>query len=146
MPDSPISIIDFHGLLDSTIPISPDGPDNYGPGPDMTTETWDGYYYHIKMDHLLKVTSAMNCGPETQVYPTHMDGVDGWVCQLWTGCDEGKVNFKSLVTKMEENKIIHILNKIIFILRRWSSAMLTMVTTTPSAQATLMGFRFSGTS
>ena len=89
MPDSPISIIDFHGLLDSTIPISPDGPDNYGPGPDMTTESSDGYYCHIKMDHLLKVTSAMNCGPETQVYPTHMDGVDGWGCIMWTGCDGG---------------------------------------------------------
>ena len=89
MPDSPISIIDLHGLLDSTIPISPDGPDNYGPGPDMTTETYDGYYYHIKMDHLLKVTAAMNCEPETQVYPTHMDGVDGWGCVMWTGCDGG---------------------------------------------------------
>ena len=31
-PDSPISIIDFHGRLDSTIPMSPEGPDNLGPG------------------------------------------------------------------------------------------------------------------
>ena len=56
MPDTPISIIDFHGLLDSTIPPSPEAPDNLGPGPDMTTETWDGYYYHIKLDHLAKVS------------------------------------------------------------------------------------------
>ena len=61
MPDTPISIIDFHGLLDSTIPPSPEAPDNLGPGPDMTTETWDGYYYHIKLDHLAKVSHDLLC-------------------------------------------------------------------------------------
>ena len=34
-PDSPISIIDFHGRLDSTIPMSPEGPDNLGPGKEL---------------------------------------------------------------------------------------------------------------
>ena len=48
-------IIDFHGLQDNVIPYSPESPGNLGEGPDMTTETNDGYYYHIKPDHLTKV-------------------------------------------------------------------------------------------
>ena len=32
MPDTPVSIIDFHGLKDHTIPFSPDLPGNLGPG------------------------------------------------------------------------------------------------------------------
>ena len=55
MPDSPMSIIDFHGLLDDVIPASPNSPENLGPGPDNTTKNVDGYYYHIKLDHLIKV-------------------------------------------------------------------------------------------
>jgi len=90
MPDSPINIIDMHGLNDRTIPYSPDGPDNLGAGPDGTTEASDGFYYHIKMDHLMAIMDSMNCNLEPQSYPTHMDGVHGWTCSLWTGCDEGK--------------------------------------------------------
>ena len=55
MPDSPMSIIDFHGLLDDVIPASPNSPENLGPGPDNTTKNVDGYYYHIKLDHLIQV-------------------------------------------------------------------------------------------
>ena len=55
MPDSPMSIIDFHGLLDDVIPASPNSPENLGPGPDNTTKNIDGYYYHIKLDHLIQV-------------------------------------------------------------------------------------------
>ena len=52
MPDSPVNIIDFHGLNDRTIPFSPEGPGNLGEGPDDTTISKDGYYYHTKMSHL----------------------------------------------------------------------------------------------
>jgi len=90
MPDSPVNIIDFHGLQDNVIPYSPESPGNLGEGPDMTTETNDGYYYHIKPDHLTKVLSSMNCNNDSSVYPTSMDGVDMWSCQIWSGCDEGK--------------------------------------------------------
>jgi len=90
MPDSPVSIIDFHGLQDNVIPYSPESPGNLGEGPDMTTETNDGYYYHIKPDHLIKVLSSMNCNKESSDYPTAMDGVDMWSCQIWSGCDDGK--------------------------------------------------------
>ena len=34
MPEFPISIIDFHGLEDSIIPMSPDAPADRGPGDD----------------------------------------------------------------------------------------------------------------
>ena len=60
-----------------------------GPGPDMTTETHDGYYYHIKADHLARVRAAMGCGESSAVYPTHMDGVEGWACRVWAGCEGG---------------------------------------------------------
>ena len=26
---------------------------------------------------------------DNDVYPTHMDGVDGWACDSWTGCQGG---------------------------------------------------------
>ena len=90
MPDTPVSIIDFHGLDDDTIPWSPEVAGNLGAGPHNTVEATDGWYYHIKMEHLKQIITHMNCNPEAQEYPTHMDGTDGWVCQLWSGCDAGK--------------------------------------------------------
>ena len=42
-------------LQDNVIPYSPESPDNLGEGPDMTTLANEGYYYHIKPDHLNKV-------------------------------------------------------------------------------------------
>ena len=69
---------------------SPDGPDNLGAGPDGTTIANDGFYYHIKMEHLMKVMTSMNCDMDAKTYPTHMDGVHGWTCSQWTGCDENK--------------------------------------------------------
>jgi len=87
MPDSPMSIIDFHGLLDDVIPASPNSPENLGPGPDDTTKNIDGFYYHIKLDHLMQVAESMNCAATPEAYPTHMDGVDGWSCQRWSGCE-----------------------------------------------------------
>ena len=81
MPDSPISIIDFHGFNDTTIPASPDVEGVLGPGPDNTTQTHDGYYYHIKAHHLARVRAAMNCEEDSAIYPTHMDGEEGWACQ-----------------------------------------------------------------
>ena len=90
MPPAPVNIIDFHGTIDTVIPMSPDVPGVVGPGPDMTTETNDGYYYHIKLDHLTKVLTSMNCDLTSSVYNTHMDGVEGWNCVQWSGCDQGK--------------------------------------------------------
>ena len=90
MPDAPLNIIDMHGLNDRTIPFSPDRPGNLGAGPDDTVQATDGWYYHTKMIHLNNVLQSMNCNMESEPYPTHMDGVHGWTCQSWTGCDQGK--------------------------------------------------------
>ena len=49
----------------------------------------EGFYYHIKESHLAKVRAAMGCEESSSVYPTHMDGVEGWACQRWGGCDGG---------------------------------------------------------
>ena len=89
-PDSPVNIIDFHGLLDDVIPYSPEGPGNLGPGPDDTTISSDGYYYMNKMIYLTDLLSTMNCDLESSVYKTEMDGEEGWSCVIWTGCDGGK--------------------------------------------------------
>ena len=90
MPEVPINMIDFHGTLDNVIPISPDAPDNRGPGPDDTTMTNDGYYYHIKLHHLTQVLTSMHCDLTSSEYNTHMDGVEGWSCVQWSGCDQEK--------------------------------------------------------
>ena len=108
MPDTPLNIIDFHGLKDKTIPFSPDLPTNLGDGelgplgvtevltiieivgPDGTVISNDGWYYHIKMEYLTEVIQHMNCDPASSVYPTHMDGSHGFNCQVWGGCDQGK--------------------------------------------------------
>ena len=89
-PDSPVNIIDFHGLLDDVIPYSPEGPSNLGPGPDGTVISNDGYYYMDKMIYLTDLLTTMHCHLESSDYTTDMDGVDGWNCVIWTGCDEGK--------------------------------------------------------
>ena len=90
MPESPINIIDMHGLADYTIPYSPNIPGNLPAGPDGTTVSTDGYYYHAKMDHLHAIMRTMNCSMEPQPYPTQMDGVQAWTCSRWGGCDAGK--------------------------------------------------------
>ena len=90
MPDTPVNIIDFHGLHDEVIPYSPEQANNLGAGPDGTTEANDGWYYLIKLDHLKAIMASMNCDPQPRLYPTHMDGNNGWACNLWDGCDNGK--------------------------------------------------------
>ena len=58
-------------------------------GPDNTTLSVDGFYYHRKLDHLERITRWMNCDPSPAPYHTHMDGEEGWACEVWTGCDQG---------------------------------------------------------
>ena len=38
------------------------------------------------MEHLTAIMAAMECELEPQDYPTHMDGVHGWKCVVWSGC------------------------------------------------------------
>jgi len=90
LPSSPVNIISMHGLHDRTIPYSVAGPGNLGPGPDGTVTAKDGWYYHIETEHLLAIREWMGCSPDPLPYPTHMDGVHGWVCSRWGGCRGGK--------------------------------------------------------
>ena len=38
--------------------------------------------------YLATIATHLNC-QGTDVYPTHMDGVDGLNCNIYTGCDGG---------------------------------------------------------
>ena len=89
MPDSPVSIIDIHGLDDTVIPYDIDQPGNLGPGPDGTIINKDGYYYTVKMTYLTDLLTTMECGPESSPYPTSLDGELGWECVVWAGCLAG---------------------------------------------------------
>ena len=89
MPDSPISIIDFHGLDDTVIPYDTDQPGNLGPGPDGTVINTDGYYYTVKMSYLRDLRAAMDCNNVSSSYPTSLDGQRGWQCEVWGGCSGG---------------------------------------------------------
>ena len=44
VPDRALSVIDFHGTADHTIPYSL--PTSEGPGPDGTVISFDGYFYY----------------------------------------------------------------------------------------------------
>ena len=89
MPDSPVSIIDIHGLDDTVIPYDTEQPGNLGPGPDNTVINKDGYYYTVKMSYLRDLVTTMDCDPESSPYPTSLDGEMGWECVVWRGCREG---------------------------------------------------------
>ena len=88
--DSPVNIIDFHGLQDDVIPYSAEGPSNLGPGPDGTVISNDGYYYMDKMTYLTDLLTTMNCNLQSSDYRTDMDGEEGWSCVIWSGCDQEK--------------------------------------------------------
>ena len=89
MPDTPVSIIDFHGLEDTVIPYNTSLPGNLGPGPDGTVMNNDGYYYTVKMTYLRDLLAAMECDNLSSSYPTSLDGEGGWECQMWGNCSEG---------------------------------------------------------
>ena len=89
MPASPVSVLDIHGLDDTVIPYDTDQPGNLGPGPDNTVINTDGYYYTVKMSYLTHLLAAMDCGPDSSHYPTHVDGQDGWNCVRWGDCRGG---------------------------------------------------------
>ena len=91
-PDSPVNIIDFHGYLDETVPYSVEAPGNLGKGPDGTviSAAPAGFYIVEKLAHMKDLVSSMNCDPESSDYKTEMDGVEGWGCVIWGGCDGGK--------------------------------------------------------
>ena len=86
VPSWPISIIDFHGLDDDTIPYEISMSEGVGPG--NTIISWDGYYYYDKPTTIATYADGKECGP-AQPYPTGMDGTDNWNCAVRSGCNGG---------------------------------------------------------
>ena len=85
----PISIIDFHGLEDGLVPYDVDSPGSLGPGPYNSVITTGQFYYEQNPEVMAKWVSALECNNGSSVYPTDMDGVDGWSCVIWSGCVDG---------------------------------------------------------
>ena len=90
--DPPISLINFHGLLDATIPYDVDSVGSQGYGPFNSLISSDLYYYEQNPNTIIKWANELACGSQS-TYPTDMDGVDEWACNIWSGC----VNEKEIV-------------------------------------------------
>ena len=72
VPDRALSVIDFHGTADHTIPYSL--PTSEGPGPDGTVISFDGYFYYDKPRVISSWAEGLDCGPSVP-WSTEMDGV-----------------------------------------------------------------------
>ena len=72
------SIIDFHGLIDDTIPYNEDSSNGIGPHGSLISH--DGYYYEDKITLLNQWAEAMHCTAQEEDYPTDFDGVNGFKC------------------------------------------------------------------
>lgn len=89
IPDTPVSMIDFHGSRDDTIPYDLSSDFTAGPGPHGSVSSTDGYYYQQKPATLLEWATKLECQLNPVEYPTNMDGVHQFGCVLWTGCRGG---------------------------------------------------------
>ena len=87
--DPPISLIDFHGHADATIPYDVDHLGSQGYGPYNSVISSDLYYYEQKPDTIDKWVNELSCASQRS-YPKDMDGVDEWACNIWTDCVDGK--------------------------------------------------------
>jgi len=87
----PVSIIDFHGLLDKTIPYDLNSPPGFTweEGPYETIIKLPSYlYYDQKPNIVKKYKNDMGCSTQGD-YPTEMDNAeewDGFSCQIYSGC------------------------------------------------------------
>ena len=61
VPSWPVSIIDFHGLDNDTIPYELGMSEGEGPG--ATIISWDGYYYYDKQTVIQTYADGLGCGP-----------------------------------------------------------------------------------
>ena len=59
--DPPVSLMDFHGTLDGTIPYSADSIGANGIGPWDSVVSWDHYYYEQKPATVEKWAGEMGC-------------------------------------------------------------------------------------
>jgi len=85
VPNYPISVIDFHGTEDGTIPYDVNSPECVGEGPQGTIIAFDGYYYYPKATVIARYAEELGCLPAVP-WPTFMDGVQGFSCIIHAGC------------------------------------------------------------
>ena len=83
--DMPISLIDFQGILDNVIPYDANSPFGLGEGPHKSAVSNDYYYYEQKQDVLQKWATEYACTIDEE-YPTPMDEINGFTCNLWSDC------------------------------------------------------------
>ena len=114
VPDRALSIIDFHGTADQTIPYSL--PTSEGSGPDGTVISFDGYFYYDKPRVISSWAEGLDCGPALP-WPTEMDGVQV-LRNAWLQ------NFESQLRTSHVSSTLSAVEEV-----RWFTAMLTMVTT-----------------
>ena len=86
--DPPVSLIDFHGMQDSAMPYDINSIASRGEGPHNSVISLDYYYYEQKPDTINKWASELGCLSQNE-YPTDMDGIDGWACNMWSDCLNG---------------------------------------------------------
>jgi len=86
IPQSPVSVIDFHGTDDPTIPYDINSIHSIGIGPRFTVTTRDFWYYLEKPRVVFDWRNSFECDSEKETYPTPMDGVDEWNCSKWSNC------------------------------------------------------------
>jgi len=100
--DPPVSIIDFAGLLDETIPYDLDSPGTHGEGPHSTVISSWYSYLDQKPNVVQRYKNEMGCTTHGD-YPTEMDDAeewDGFSCEIWSDCLEGN-EFVSCVGNFE---------------------------------------------
>ena len=86
VPSWPISIIDFHGVRDDTIPYHLATAEEEGPHGSLVS--WDGYYYHDKRTVITELADGRGCGAE-RAWLTNMDGTKEWACVARGECRGG---------------------------------------------------------
>ena len=86
--DPPVSLIDFHGMMDSAMPYDINSVASRGEGPHNSVISLDYYYYEQKPDTIMKWATELGCVSQNE-YPTDMDGIDGWACNIWADCLNG---------------------------------------------------------
>ena len=82
----PVSLIDFHGNQDTAMPYDINSFASRGEGPYNSVISLDYYYYEQKPDTINKWASKLSCLIQNDTYPTDMDGIDGWACNIWSDC------------------------------------------------------------
>ena len=72
----------------SIIPYDLDSVFSRGEGPHDSLIAYFYFYHEQKPNTIAKWAGELGCG-EGESYPTEMDGIDGWSCNIWPRCKGG---------------------------------------------------------